>query len=68
MAYFMLGCLSYDLRVIRILDNTDYWMFTLLDPRYKENFSSLIPLVERTSKMVQYQNILVEKLIQKFSI
>ncbi|MDZ7811768.1 MAG: hypothetical protein U5L74_01025, partial [Ideonella sp.] len=43
MADFMLGCLSRDPRIRNILANSDYWGFTLLDPRYKENFSTLIP-------------------------
>ena len=65
--WLTLLCLSRDPRVIRILANTDYWLFILLDPRYKENFSSLIPVVERSRKMVQYQKVLVEKLLQKFA-
>ncbi|KAM4044875.1 zinc finger BED domain-containing protein 6-like isoform 1-T2 [Anomaloglossus baeobatrachus] len=66
MADFMSRCLSNDARVVRILANTDYWLFTLLDPRYKENFPSLLPAAERATKMVQYQKALVEQLLQKF--
>ncbi|KAG8591628.1 hypothetical protein GDO81_000242 [Engystomops pustulosus] len=35
MADFMLSCLSRDPRVQRIYSSTDYWVFTLLDPRGK---------------------------------
>ncbi|XP_069815317.1 zinc finger BED domain-containing protein 6-like [Dendropsophus ebraccatus] len=66
MADFMLDCLSRDPRFIRILANTDYWLFTLLDPRYKENFTSLIPEEERSTRVMQYHQALVEKLIQYF--
>ena len=30
------------------------------------DFSSLIPVVERTSKTVQYQKVLVDRLLQNF--
>ncbi|KAG9462248.1 hypothetical protein GDO78_014566 [Eleutherodactylus coqui] len=45
----MLGWLSRDPRVRRILANTDYWVYTLLNPRYKENLSTLIPEEEGVS-------------------
>ncbi|CAN2388245.1 hypothetical protein PRIEUP_LOCUS14971, partial [Pristimantis euphronides] len=66
MADYMSHCLSQDPRVRRILANTDYWLFTLLDPRYKENFTSLFPEGERASRMQKYQKALVDKLLGQF--
>ncbi|KAG8542881.1 hypothetical protein GDO81_025918 [Engystomops pustulosus] len=66
MADFMLGCLSRDPRVQRIYSSTDYWVFTLLDPRYKQNLPTLIPGEERSVRMHEYQQALVHKLKQYF--
>ncbi|KAG8584060.1 hypothetical protein GDO81_008664 [Engystomops pustulosus] len=54
------------LRVQRIYSSTDYWVFTLLDPRYKQNLSTLIPREERSVRMHEYQQALVHKLKQYF--
>ncbi|XP_069814432.1 olfactory receptor 5I1-like [Dendropsophus ebraccatus] len=48
MGDFMLARLSRDPRVQNIFANNDYWVFTLLDSRYKQNFSTLIPVEERS--------------------
>ncbi|KAG8558681.1 hypothetical protein GDO81_017102 [Engystomops pustulosus] len=66
MAEFMLGCLSCDPCVQRIFSSTDYWVFTLLDPRYKQNLSTLIPVEESSMRVHEYQQALVHKLKQSF--
>ncbi|XP_069818786.1 olfactory receptor 5P64-like [Dendropsophus ebraccatus] len=40
----------------------DYWVFTLQDPRYKQNLSTLIPDEERSMRVSLYQLALVQKL------
>ncbi|XP_066454148.1 vitamin D3 hydroxylase-associated protein-like isoform X3 [Eleutherodactylus coqui] len=65
MADFMLGCLSCDPRVARILATTDYWVYTLLDPRYKENLPTLIPEEERGSRVLLYHRTLADKLMHE---
>jgi len=66
MAEFMLGCFCQDTRVARILENKVYWVFALLDPRYKENVSSFIPVEERTNRLLEYQRELIQNLMEIF--
>ena len=43
----MLQCLDTDSRVAHILTCADYWVTTLLDPRYKDNVPTILPALER---------------------
>ncbi|CAJ0956035.1 unnamed protein product, partial [Ranitomeya imitator] len=43
---FMYRCLSCDSHVTFILPKKEYWLSTLIDPRYKGNFESLLLEVE----------------------
>ncbi|KAM4019234.1 zinc finger BED domain-containing protein 6-like [Anomaloglossus baeobatrachus] len=66
MSQYMLVCLHNDLRVARIVSSADYWLATLLDPRYKDNVPSLLPSVERDRKMREFKLTLVESLLTAF--
>ncbi|KAM4019235.1 zinc finger BED domain-containing protein 6-like [Anomaloglossus baeobatrachus] len=66
MSQYMLVCLHNDQRVARIVSSADYWVATLLDPRYKDNVPSLLPSVERDRKMREFKLTLVESLLTAF--
>ncbi|XP_071995959.1 zinc finger BED domain-containing protein 6-like [Engystomops pustulosus] len=66
MSHFMLQCLRNDPRVARIVSSADYWVATLLDPRYKDKITSLIAPLKYERKMREYKCTLVEALLAKF--
>ncbi|XP_075178562.1 zinc finger BED domain-containing protein 6-like [Anomaloglossus baeobatrachus] len=66
MSQYMLVCLHNDQRVTRIVTSADYWVATLLDPRYKDNVPSLLRSVERDRKMREFKLTLVESLLTAF--
>ena len=63
---YMLKCLCNDCRVAHILTCADYWVATLLDPRYKDSVPSLISSLERDRKMRDYRRTLVDALLRSF--
>ncbi|KAM4047913.1 zinc finger BED domain-containing protein 4-like isoform 1-T2 [Anomaloglossus baeobatrachus] len=66
MSEYMLICLRNDCRVAQILTSANYWVSTLLDPRYKDNLPSLLPSLERDNKMHEYKHTLVDALMTAF--
>lgn len=66
MSDYMLQCLRNDSRVAHILTCADYWVATLLDPRYKDNVPTLLPALERDRKMREYKRTLVDALLRAF--
>ena len=66
MSDYMLQCLHNDSRVAHILTCADYWVATLLDPRYKDNVPTLLPALERDRKMHEYKRTLVKALLRAF--
>ncbi|XP_073415609.1 zinc finger BED domain-containing protein 4-like [Dendrobates tinctorius] len=66
MSQYMLLCLRNDRRVARIITSDDYWVATLLDPRYKDNVPSLLPSPEWDCKMQEYKSMLVDALLMAF--
>ncbi|XP_077119145.1 zinc finger BED domain-containing protein 4-like [Ranitomeya variabilis] len=66
MSQYMLLCLRNDRRVARIVTSDDYWVATLLDPRYKDNVPSLLPSPEWDCKMQEYKRMLVDALLTAF--
>ncbi|XP_077111455.1 zinc finger BED domain-containing protein 6-like isoform X1 [Ranitomeya variabilis] len=63
MADYMLQCLRNDRCIAHILNTADYWVYTLLDPRYRDNLQSLITPLNRERKMREYQDTLVNSII-----
>ena len=66
MSDYMLQCLRNDSRVAHILTCADYWVATLLDPRYKDNVPTLLPALECDRKMREYKRTLVDTLLRAF--
>ena len=66
MSDYMLQCLHNDRRVAHILTCADYWVATLLDPRYKGNVPSLIHSLELDCKMREYKRTLVDAMLLAF--
>ncbi|XP_077150873.1 uncharacterized protein LOC143815503 [Ranitomeya variabilis] len=66
MSAFLLHYLQHDPRIVKIRSNADYWVATLLDPRYKSKFGEIIPAIERDSRMQEYQQRLLQNLTSAF--
>ncbi|KAM3929597.1 ubiquitin carboxyl-terminal hydrolase MINDY-3 isoform 1-T1 [Leptodactylus fuscus] len=66
MADFMLGCFSSDKRIVQILESNQYWIFAILDPRYKNNISSFIPVEGRANRMSDCYKQLVQNMMEMF--
>ncbi|CAJ0944339.1 unnamed protein product [Ranitomeya imitator] len=63
MVDFMLQCLRNDRRIAHILNTADYWVYTLLDPRYRDNLQSLITPLNQERKMREYPDTLVHSIV-----
>ncbi|XP_068122102.1 zinc finger BED domain-containing protein 6-like [Hyperolius riggenbachi] len=66
MAAHMIRCLRQDPRIKKIKDRDDYWIATLLDPRYKEKLPEFIDPSQRKQRITQLTSLLKKKLIEAF--
>ncbi|CAI9587190.1 unnamed protein product [Staurois parvus] len=66
MAHSMLGCLRSDSRIITIRQRDDFWLSTLLDPRYRSKMVAFFTPAEREAKITYYKNHLCSQLVSAF--
>ncbi|VEL25005.1 unnamed protein product [Protopolystoma xenopodis] len=66
MAAHMQTCLRSDPRVCSIKDREDYWVATLLDPRYKGKVGEFLVPSQRERRMGQLRKALCSKLVEAF--
>ncbi|KAM4025255.1 uncharacterized protein ACNLHF_025839 [Anomaloglossus baeobatrachus] len=66
MSAFLLHYLQHDPRIVKIRSDDEYWLATLLDPRYKSKFCDIIPAIERDARMQEYQQKLLLDLNSAF--
>ncbi|CAI9610870.1 unnamed protein product, partial [Staurois parvus] len=66
MAHSMLACLRSDSRIITIRQRDDFWLSTLLDPRYRSKMVAFFTPAEREAKITYYKNHLCSQLVSAF--
>ncbi|XP_040182933.1 zinc finger BED domain-containing protein 6-like [Rana temporaria] len=67
MASYMLTCLQSDMHITDIKLRDDYWVATLLDPRYKSKMGKFFEASERETKLRHYQSTLCSLLAAAFT-
>uniref|UniRef100_A0A803JA63 HAT C-terminal dimerisation domain-containing protein n=1 Tax=Xenopus tropicalis TaxID=8364 RepID=A0A803JA63_XENTR len=66
MAAHMQTCLRSDSRICSIKDREDYWVATMLDPRYKEKMAQFLVPSQRERRVGQLKRALCAKLMKAF--
>lgn len=67
MAGYMLTCLQSDKHITDIKQRDDYWVATLLDPRYKSKLGKFFDASEMEAKLRHYQDTLCSQLAAAFA-
>uniref|UniRef100_A0A6I8QLY6 BED-type domain-containing protein n=1 Tax=Xenopus tropicalis TaxID=8364 RepID=A0A6I8QLY6_XENTR len=66
MAAHMQTCLRSDSRICAIKDREDYWVATMIDPRYKEKMAQFLVPSQRERRVGQLKRALCAKLMEAF--
>ncbi|XP_056410470.1 uncharacterized protein LOC130345549 [Hyla sarda] len=66
MAQCMLSCLRSDPRIVIISQREDFWLSTLLDPRYRHRMGAFFTPTERDVKLTYYREILCSQLANAY--
>ncbi|KAM9324018.1 LOW QUALITY PROTEIN: uncharacterized protein PAF06_000003 [Gastrophryne carolinensis] len=66
MARSMLTCLRSDPRIVSICRRDDFWLSTLLDPRFRHKMGAFFKPTEREDKLNYYKDILRRQLADAY--
>ncbi|KAM9324507.1 LOW QUALITY PROTEIN: uncharacterized protein PAF06_000559 [Gastrophryne carolinensis] len=66
MARSMLTCLRSDPRIVSICRRDDFWLSTLLDPRFRHKVGAFFKPTERENKLNYYKDILRRQLADAY--
>ncbi|KAM9330261.1 LOW QUALITY PROTEIN: uncharacterized protein PAF06_011266 [Gastrophryne carolinensis] len=66
MAGSMLMCLRSDPRIVSICRRVDFWLSTLLDPRFRHKMGEFLKPAEREDKLNYYKDILHSQLADAY--
>ncbi|KAM9307734.1 uncharacterized protein PAF06_011864 [Gastrophryne carolinensis] len=66
MAGSMLTCLRSDPRIVSICQRDDFWLSTLLDPRFRHKMGAFFKPAEREDKLNYYKDILRSQLADAY--
>ncbi|XP_073435161.1 zinc finger BED domain-containing protein 6-like [Dendrobates tinctorius] len=66
MSHYALQILKRDRRIAKMMNDDDYWLASILDPRYKGKFQNIMPQENLDLILANKQATLVNRLVEAF--